>query len=102
MFVYFFFKVFRDHRDLHLLTHSFPTRRSSDLPEGQAAPYDDPRRERPGQQGQGGRVREVLRVHPAAHGRERRLRARPRSAVEECRMKATFGAPAVGGITLAT
>src|SRR3546814_10160730 len=26
-----FFERFRDHRDLHVLTHSFPTRRSSDL-----------------------------------------------------------------------
>src|SRR3546814_20061866 len=28
----FFFSVYGDHRDLHVLTHSFPTRRSSDLP----------------------------------------------------------------------
>src|SRR3546814_6152251 len=27
----FFFLLYADHRDLHLLTHSFPTRRSSDL-----------------------------------------------------------------------
>src|SRR3546814_16205126 len=27
----FFFEVDGDHRDLHVLTHSFPTRRSSDL-----------------------------------------------------------------------
>src|SRR3546814_7150284 len=27
----FFFYWYGDHRDLHLLTHSFPTRRSSDL-----------------------------------------------------------------------
>src|SRR3546814_20486376 len=27
----FFFEVYGDHRDLHVLTHSFPTRRSSDL-----------------------------------------------------------------------
>src|SRR6056297_234368 len=27
----FFFKGYGDHRDLHVLTHSFPTRRSSDL-----------------------------------------------------------------------
>src|SRR3546814_20474206 len=26
-----FFKGYGDHRDLHVLTHSFPTRRSSDL-----------------------------------------------------------------------
>src|SRR3546814_3749576 len=26
-----FFEVYGDHRDLHVLTHSFPTRRSSDL-----------------------------------------------------------------------
>src|SRR3546814_4542775 len=31
MFFAFFFKVYGDHRDLHVLTHSFPTRRSSDL-----------------------------------------------------------------------
>src|SRR3546814_19840667 len=28
---YFFFEGSGDHRDLHVLTHSFPTRRSSDL-----------------------------------------------------------------------
>src|SRR3546814_21075481 len=28
----FFFEVYGDPRDLHVLTHSFPTRRSSDLP----------------------------------------------------------------------
>src|SRR3546814_4254614 len=27
----FFFSLYGDHRDLHVLTHSFPTRRSSDL-----------------------------------------------------------------------
>src|SRR3546814_10419363 len=27
----FFFEGYADHRDLHVLTHSFPTRRSSDL-----------------------------------------------------------------------
>src|SRR3546814_8352013 len=27
----FFFEGYGDHRDLHVLTHSFPTRRSSDL-----------------------------------------------------------------------
>src|SRR3546814_12084913 len=27
----FFFVCYGDHRDLHVLTHSFPTRRSSDL-----------------------------------------------------------------------
>src|SRR3546814_3303478 len=32
MFVYYFvFEGYGDHRDLHVLTHSFPTRRSSDL-----------------------------------------------------------------------
>src|SRR3546814_3899716 len=31
MFYLFFFKGYGDHRDLHVLTHSFPTRRSSDL-----------------------------------------------------------------------
>src|SRR3546814_5046429 len=30
--VVFFFLRFRHHRDLHVLTHPFPTRRSSDLP----------------------------------------------------------------------
>src|SRR6056297_1254254 len=29
--LFFFFKGYGDHRDLHVLTHSFPTRRSSDL-----------------------------------------------------------------------
>src|SRR3546814_18418513 len=33
----FFFYVDGDHRDLHVLTHSFPTRRFSDLYEGQDA-----------------------------------------------------------------
>src|SRR3546814_15603264 len=28
---FFFFLLYGDHRDLHVLTHSFPTRRSSDL-----------------------------------------------------------------------
>src|SRR3546814_12581807 len=28
----FLFEGYGDHRDLHVLTHSFPTRRSSDLP----------------------------------------------------------------------
>src|SRR3546814_2397143 len=32
--VTFFVEIDVDHRDLHLLTHSFPTRRSSDLDEG--------------------------------------------------------------------
>src|SRR3546814_8995251 len=31
MIVYCFFELYGDHRDLHVLTHSFPTRRSSDL-----------------------------------------------------------------------
>src|SRR3546814_9429265 len=34
VFVYFFFECYGDHRDLHVLTHSFPTRRSSDLSAG--------------------------------------------------------------------
>src|SRR3546814_13993146 len=29
--IFFFFQGYGDHRDLHVLTHSFPTRRSSDL-----------------------------------------------------------------------
>src|SRR3546814_17304879 len=29
--IVFFFLLFGDHRDRHVLTHSFPTRRSSDL-----------------------------------------------------------------------
>src|SRR3546814_12187808 len=29
--VWYFFEGYGDHRDLHVLTHSFPTRRSSDL-----------------------------------------------------------------------
>src|SRR3546814_3779236 len=36
--IVFFFKGDGDHRDLHVLTHSFPTRRSSDL----AADLSDP------------------------------------------------------------
>src|SRR3546814_255697 len=31
IYYYFFFSCYGDHRDLHVLTHSFPTRRSSDL-----------------------------------------------------------------------
>src|SRR3546814_11360153 len=31
LFVEFFFECYGDHRDLHVLTRSFPTRRSSDL-----------------------------------------------------------------------
>src|SRR3546814_18875808 len=31
MCIFFFFYLYVDHRDLHVLTHSFPTRRSSDL-----------------------------------------------------------------------
>src|SRR3546814_11275002 len=32
--IFFFFLLAGSHRDLHVLTHSFPTRRSSDLPFG--------------------------------------------------------------------
>src|SRR3546814_13707383 len=32
MYYYVVFSCYGDHRDLHVLTHSFPTRRSSDLP----------------------------------------------------------------------
>src|SRR3546814_17577870 len=32
LFMLFFFLLNSDHRDLHVLTHPFPTRRSSDLP----------------------------------------------------------------------
>src|SRR3546814_4555240 len=38
----FFIEGFGDHRDLHVLTHSFPTRRSSDL--GQRAGHAEPPR----------------------------------------------------------
>src|SRR3546814_18504235 len=31
VFFFFFFYCYGDHRDLHVLTHSFPTRRSSDF-----------------------------------------------------------------------
>src|SRR3546814_15185190 len=31
MLISFFFQLYVDHRDLHVLTHAFPTRRSSDL-----------------------------------------------------------------------
>src|SRR3546814_1605103 len=34
----FFFECYGDHRDLHVLTHSFPTRRSSDLRVGAPLP----------------------------------------------------------------
>src|SRR3546814_14080065 len=30
--IYIIFSCYRDHLDLHVLTHSFPTRRSADLP----------------------------------------------------------------------
>src|SRR3546814_15939866 len=33
-----FFECYGDHRDLHVLTHSFPTRRSSDLSPHRNAP----------------------------------------------------------------
>src|SRR5881628_527634 len=33
--VSFFFYCYGDHRDLHVSQHSFPTRRSSDLPDGE-------------------------------------------------------------------
>src|SRR3546814_16697538 len=36
----FFFEWYGDHRDLHVLTHSFPTRRSSDLFAGAGATVD--------------------------------------------------------------
>src|SRR3546814_8258007 len=36
--LYCFFYGYGDHRDLHVLTHSFPTRRSSDLNAARAAP----------------------------------------------------------------
>src|SRR3546814_12775780 len=39
----FFFSCYGDHRDLHVLTHSFPTRRSSDLPPPRAAACRRPR-----------------------------------------------------------
>src|SRR3546814_1949000 len=41
-FSFFFFSWCGDHRDLHVLTHSFPTRRSSDLLAGRAT-FEDPR-----------------------------------------------------------
>src|SRR3546814_15425631 len=34
----FFFEGYGDHRHLHVLTHSFPTRRSSDLPDHSLKP----------------------------------------------------------------
>src|SRR3546814_1232122 len=36
---FFFFSLYGDHRDLHVLTHSFPTRRSSDLPPSGQGPH---------------------------------------------------------------
>src|SRR3546814_12530126 len=41
--VVFFFECYGDHRDLHVLTHSFPTRRSSDLPGSAGAQQPDRR-----------------------------------------------------------
>src|SRR3546814_20470262 len=35
--IFFFFERYGDHRDLHVLTHSCPTRRSSDLDVARAA-----------------------------------------------------------------
>src|SRR3546814_15533439 len=35
------FEWYGDHRDLHVLTHSFPTRRSSDLDGGWTAAFAD-------------------------------------------------------------
>src|SRR3546814_15289101 len=37
----FFFELDGDHRDLPVLTHSFPTRRSSDLPAMEEAPSEE-------------------------------------------------------------
>src|SRR3546814_2987025 len=37
---YFFFLCYGAHRDLHVLTHSFPTRRSSDLVDFSREPID--------------------------------------------------------------
>src|SRR3546814_11930967 len=34
------FELYGDHRDLHVLTHSFPTRRSSDLTSGRPGPVN--------------------------------------------------------------
>src|SRR3546814_8301469 len=45
--MYVFFSCYGDHRDLHVLTHSFPTRRSSDLnvnPIGPRGVYDEAKR----------------------------------------------------------
>src|SRR3546814_14230234 len=39
--MFFFFKWFGDHRDLHVLTHSFPTRRSSDRVSGRSSPLGE-------------------------------------------------------------
>src|SRR3546814_18084749 len=45
MFLFYFFYVYVDHRDLHVLTHSLPTRRSSDLLAGVAIGWNrDPMR----------------------------------------------------------
>src|SRR3546814_11695553 len=41
----FFFERYGDHRDLHVLTHSFPTRRSSDLENKGQERQDDARRQ---------------------------------------------------------
>src|SRR3546814_13313882 len=51
----FFFELYRDHRDLHVLTHSFPTRRSSELAPSRYAPSADPEAAR-------GRAQVVIRL----------------------------------------
>src|SRR3546814_9790820 len=43
LFLLFFFYGYGDHRDLHVLTHSVPTRRSSDLVNGDSLAYTEPR-----------------------------------------------------------
>src|SRR3546814_14438341 len=43
----FFFEGYGDHRDLHALTHSFPTRRSSDLQDSVYFPWSDGSPSRP-------------------------------------------------------
>src|SRR3546814_12949448 len=49
----FFFYGYGDHRDLHVLTHSFPTRRASDLPVSVS------RRRQPGADGDQQRVHQL-------------------------------------------
>src|SRR3546814_20819994 len=73
----FFFQLSGDHRDLHVLTHSFPTLRSSDLQI--LVDRDDDRRQQPGQHEEDAGERE------APDGPRRAGPARKRDAKETAR-----------------